>query len=270
MSTEFVIIFWIVVAVVTLIALLIHAAIDWGGTYDFDDLIETFAESYGWVTVLVCLGIGGIVFGFIAWIWWAMLIITIVLVIAGVVIGVIIHHANSYDYDEESESEDKKIQTSFKCKNCGSSIVKEIYFDDDGYQRIKYYCEHCDSVFSKRELYGLKNPDSKIEEYDLEDWEEEYFKACDILEFKPHNNHTQKQIDRKKERLENMSWSGEYEYEDDTMDTDEALDYAYDFFSDNEDEIQDYLNRYTPEEIKKRYEYYLLIESIDDDEDDED
>ena len=262
------------VAAIALIALIIHSAIVEGSEFNIFDIFDIFFEEFGWVTVAIIGAIGGIIFGFIAWIWWAMLLITIALIPITIVVAIIIYRRIALDR-EEDEKERKKVEiikTSYECKNCGAKILQKTYTDDDDCKKVVYYCEHCGSMYTKEELStSPKKTKTKTNDRELDDWEEEYFKACEIMEFKPYNMHTEKQIDRKRDRLQDLYDEGEYEYEDEVMDTEEALDYATEFLCDNENEIQDYLEQYTLEEIKKRYEYYLsLVDEEDDDEDDED
>ena len=57
-------------------ALLLIACIAYGKLAICDDLEDFFAEG-GWLVILAGLAVAAIVYGFIYWIWWAMLIITV-------------------------------------------------------------------------------------------------------------------------------------------------------------------------------------------------
>ena len=83
------------------------------------------------------------------------------------------------------------------------------------------------------------------------------------MQFKPHNKHSEKQIERKYEKLENLLDEGETIYDfDSDADEYDLLEEGYEFFSDNEDEIEEYFKRYSPEEIIKRYNFYKKCQDL--------
>ena len=108
-------------------ALLLIACIVYSKLAICDDL-EDFFDEGGWLVILAGLAVAAIVYGFIYWIWWAMLIITVgVAALALIVAGVYVHYENSgYDNEDVDYIEDKKDEetTRYKCPNCGAAIVK--------------------------------------------------------------------------------------------------------------------------------------------------
>ena len=262
MSLEFIIIFWVIVAVVALIALLIHSVIVEGSSFDLGSIVEVFFESFGWATVLIVAVIGGIIFGFIAWIWWITLIIAILLVAVCGFTALVVYTFHSSNKKDEKKQGQKEIKTNYECKNCGSKLIKRIYIDKDGDEKVEYRCDYCDTVFGENEINGYPKIEQKKDTHDLDDWEEEYFEVCVLLRFKPQNNHTLKQVDRKIETLEEMYDSGSLSYDGD-LDPEDALEFAYDFFSENMNEIEAYLKKYSQEEIKKRFECYLSSNDLE-------
>ena len=98
--------------------------------------------------------------------------------------------------------------------------------------------------------------EQNAEEFELTDFEEEYFDACLVMGFRPHNVHTQKQIDRKHDKILDQIDNGELTFDDDDREDSDILDEAYDFFSDNVDEIEEYLKTEKEEKIKAKFEYY--------------
>jgi len=265
-----ILIFWIVVGVIAIIASIIHLGI--AGDLDCFD-IEDFFDDFVWVTLLVCLAIGGIVFGFLNWYWWAMLLILggiIAVAIPIIIIVLSVRRKEEKAFEEEIKKVvEEKEQTSYNCPNCAAKITKIIRTDYYGHKKIKYVCEHCNTTLNKGEVLAFTNPDTKIEAYDLDDWEEEYFDACETLNFKPHNHHSEKQIDRKVESLQERIDNGEdiYEVDDYDYDQEDILNTAYDFFIENTDEIDEYLEQHTKEEIQKRYNYFLSLHEFEEDED---
>lgn len=79
-------------------ALLLIACIVYSKLAICDGLEDFFSEG-GWLVILAGLAVAAIVYGFIYWIWWAMLIITVgVAALALIVAGVYVHYENSgYD-----------------------------------------------------------------------------------------------------------------------------------------------------------------------------
>lgn len=240
------------------------------------DFADFLIDDYGWINILSCVGVGGIVAGFIFWSWKIMLIIVSSLVGLGVIAGIIVwivlyirDKHEDYEYgDDEYESEEiiSSNKSIYKCKNCGATLLKQTIEDYDG-RKTRYFCEHCETSGSLKEIRENKqnNETNVVEEIDISDFEEEYFNACIVMGFRPHNKHTQKQIDRKYDKLIDQVENGEIYWEDDDRDDEDILDEAYDFFIENLKEIDEYLEKEKIEDIRKKYEYY-----ISDDEDDED
>lgn len=122
-TTTFIIWYWVIVGIVTLVALLIHAGIDNMGAFDTLDFFDTFFASFGWLTMLIVLSIGGIVYGFITWIWWAMLIIVAGLFGIAGIIAFIVHQYNDYQvkeylkWKEENPEEAAKFEAQYNYIN---------------------------------------------------------------------------------------------------------------------------------------------------------
>ena len=91
---------------------------------------------------------------------------------------------------------------------------------------------------------------------ELTDFEEEYFDACQTFGYKPYNRHTQNQINRKYEKLQEQIDNGEIEFSCRDDDND-VLDCAYNFLLDHIDEINEYFAAVPADEIKMRYEFCL-------------
>lgn len=221
------------------------------------DFAEYLIDDYGWINILSCVGGSAIVAGFIFWSWKIMLIIVASLVVVGAFVGLIIWKLSNRDFSEEDESYEEIISSSksvFKCKNCGASLLKQLVETDEG-RKTRYLCEHCGVSGSLKEI-RQKKTDEKIEEIEINDFEEEYFDACIVMGFRPHNRHTQKQIDRKYDKLMNQIEEDEITFEEDDRDDEDILDEAYAFFSDNVDEIDEYLTKETEENIRKKFDYY--------------
>ena len=255
-------IFWVIVGVVALIASFIHIGIVEGfDGIDLFDFLDDFFGDYAWVTFLTIGAIGAAIFGFLNWHWWATLLILIGVVIIVIIIAIIVHKKSEKElkeYEEASnEVEEIKEQTIHSCPNCGAKITKITTIDFYDHKTVKYVCEHCNSVLDKKTAFEMEHPDSEIEFYDLDDWEEEYFDACRKLDFKPHNHHSEKQLDRRVSSIEERIDNCEDVYDEtDGLDQYDILNNAYDFFIDNADEIDEYLNENSKEEIQKRYTYY--------------
>ena len=252
--------FWLIAAIVLIVACVAHFFIA-----ECIDIADFFDEG-GWITILAVAVISAIVYGFIYWIWWAMLIITVgVAALALIVAGVYAHYENSgYDNEDVDYSEDKKDEetTRYKCPNCGAAISK-IYVGGN----IVYKCAYCNTTFDKKDLklvVSIDDRNGKTVEIEIDDFEEEYFEACERMNFRPYNIHSAKQIERRRDKLDRLIQNGEDVYDEDCYDQDEILEDAYDFFIDNEREIKEYFDKYGDEEIKKRYEAYA-----DGDEEDE-
>lgn len=249
-------------------ALLLIACIVYGKLAICDDLEDFFAEG-GWLVILAGLAVAAIVYGFIYWIWWAMLIITVgVAALALIVAGVYVHYENSgYDNKDVDYSEDKKDEetTRYKCPNCGAAISK-IYVGGN----IVYKCAYCNTTLDKKDLklvVSIDDRNGKTVEIEIDDFEEEYFEACERMLFRPYNFHSMKQIERRRDKLDRLIQNGEDVYDEDYYDQDEILEDAYEFFIDNEREIKEYFDKYGEEEIKKRYEAYADGGGAEDEED---
>lgn len=240
--------FWIIAAIVLIIACVAHYFIaDCCGLEDF------FTCEYGWVTIIAVAVIAPIIYGFIYWIWWAMLIImSVAAVIAAVTVYLVVRHENA-DYDGETDyDEDDDELTRYKCPNCGAAISK-VYTDGE----IGYKCAYCNTTFEKKDMKLVIAVDG-AGYIEIDDFEEEYFNACERMDFRPYNFHSEKQIERKRDKLKKMIDNYEQIYDDVyfSRDAEEILEEAYDFFIENESEIKEYFDKYGETEIKNRYEAY--------------
>lgn len=259
MSTP--VIFWIAVGAIAIIAFLIYAYEDNVGIDDFDDIVGSFIEGVGWIIVLSIIGIGAIIYGFVFWIWWIMLIIVLGVAVIAVVVWLITHN-RSYRYKETGEIENKVVKTKYKCENCGANISKIITGDGYGGERIIYKCDYCGITYDENDDYNEDEEDGG-DEYDdeeitLTDFEEEYFNACEKFFYKPYNEHSASRIENKyKELCARLKHGTIYEDSDDAKIDEIDLVSAYNFFKEQESEIEDYFLDYDEDEIKSRYEYYL-------------
>ena len=265
-----IIVFWVIALIVLIIACVIHSL----ATDSFLDFEEFFVYEHGWVTLLVVLGIELIVFACIFWIWWAMLIIVFGMSAVAGIIAFFVIRARSAEYDDEDEEDDEDAQpTRFKCPNCGGAIVKiEVDYDlTHGKPTYIYKCPYCGITFEEKDVSKLDktsgkgdvaavkngNDNGDLTYSDLNDFEEEYFEACERMLFRPYNLHTEKQIERKYKNLSDKIDSFEDIYDDiGYFYSADILEKAYDFLNDNEEEIQEYFDKYGEEEIKKRYDVY--------------
>lgn len=115
---------------------------------------------------------------------------------------------------------------------------------------------------------SIDDRNGKTVEIEIDDFEEEYFEACERMLFRPYNFHSMKQIERKKTKLNEKIKRYEDIYEDvDWYYSGDILNDSYDFFIDNEREIKEYFDKYGEEEIKKRYEAYTDGGGEEDEED---
>ena len=229
--------FFIIAAVVLLAACAIH----WfaAGCCDLEDF---FIDEYGWVTILCVVLLSLIVFGFIFWVWWIMLIITgAIAVIAIPLIYYFFFYYPDYDEDDENDEDNETYKTKYKCLNCGAPVTETI----NG-RKHTFKCEFCQTDYTKSELFSGKNDND--EKFSLSDFETEYFEACDIFGFQPQYNHSASQIDRKYEKLYEKNYDCEFE---------ENLEDAYDFFSEEETSIKEYLTKNDENTIEKKYRFYL-------------
>lgn len=264
-------IFWVIVGVVALIASFIHVGIVEGfDGLDLSDFLDDFFGEFVWVTFLACCAIGAIIFGILNWYWWAVLLILGGIVLITIIVVIIVYNVKKRgerEYEEAvNEVEEEKEQTMHSCPNCGAKITKITTTNYYGHKSIKYVCEHCNTAMDKKTAFEMVHPESKIEFFDLDDWEEEYFDACRKLEFKPHNHHSEKQLDRRVSNIEERIDNCEDVYDEtEGLDQYDILNNAYDFFIDNMDEIEDYLDKYQKEEIQKRYAYYCVSQELEED-----
>ena len=238
---------------------------------DFEDF---FFDGYGWVTITAVCVLTGIVFGFIFWVWWAMLIIVgAVLLLGGGIAIVLYKKAGSYQTEEEGDEEVTEVKTNFRCPNCGGYIIK-----GEAHRKKRYHCPYCNTVFTLKELQRGEATTSgqeikdKSAVTDLSDFEEEYFDACYRLMLRPYNEHSKRQLERRYEQLQNRLIDVDKLYEDTDRDDDELLDEAYEFLSEEKEAIEAYLNEEQEEVIKARYEYFLenYISGEEDEEEDDD
>ncbi|MDY6367306.1 MAG: hypothetical protein SPL13_02165 [Clostridia bacterium] len=253
-------IFWIIVGVVAIIALLIHTYISEAGIDDIEDVFECFIGDGGWITVLIVLGIGAIIFGFVFWIWWAMILI----VAAVFTLVLVVLYFIGRDYNDENEEEKDIIKTKFKCTNCGAAIEKIT--TEDWEKKIVYKCPYCGITYTKKDLLNEKsvNEVKSNEKIELTDFEEEYFNSCFRLFFKPYNNHSVKMIEGKYNSLKGKIDDCEDIYEDiDCFDSEDILQSSKDFLINNEQEINDYILKIGETEIKRRYEFYCELKDAD-------
>ena len=247
--------FLIVAVVLTIISNGIHFKC--AECYDFEDY---FIDEYGWINLTACVGVSVIMAGFIFWSWQIMLIILLVLVVVGVSVLLIFLKTLNKE-DDKGKKSVLRSKSTYKCKNCGSNFIKEVVEDEyEETRRINYICEHCGISGSLKELRSEKG-NKQNEEIEIDDFEEEYFDACLIMGFRPYNTHTQKQIDRKYDKLMDQIENGEISYEDDARDDEDILNEAYDFFNENKGEIEDYLS--AEENIKERFDFYQSEEVSD-------
>ena len=257
-------IFLIVSGIVLVVALIIHKLIV-DGDLDLDMLDMFFIDDGGWITVLVVVLLAAIVYGFIFWIWWAMLLIVLGVSTLGVVGLIVLVHFIRKEEESSDESDDEddneEIATGYHCQGCGASLFKRFCEDDEGNMRPVYCCDFCGAQYTKKDLENkMTDSDTNVEEVDLDDWEEEYFDACYYLRFKPYCEHSERQLQRRYDQL-----NEEYDSADIDDDQWEKIEAANEFFKDEENEIGQYLQSNDEETIKKHYQYYLsLIEDEDD------
>ena len=273
-GTGFGILFWgwpwtIVLSVaIPLAVLLIACAIHWR-VKDCIDFGDFFIDEYGWVTVLAVCGVSGIVLGCIYWIWWAALLIGLGVALC-VGVGIVLYNKYAWgdvgEEEEEDPAEEKK--SNFRCPNCGAQLVKG---------RKQFRCPYCGTYFTKKELredrareQGEEFP-KDVPAPDLDDFEEEYFDACFRLDFRPYNAHTEKQLERRYNKLSEQLSCGEFTYcdDEDGYQSEDMLEEAYSFFREEGKAIARYLNESDADEIRKRYEFFCQALTSDDDEEDE-
>lgn len=181
-----------------------------------------------------------------------LIIMSVAAVIAAVTVYLVVRHENA-DYDGETDyDEDDDELTRYKCPNCGAAISK-VYTDGE----IGYKCAYCNTTFEKKDMKLVIAVDG-AGYIEIDDFEEEYFNACERMDFRPYNFHSEKQIERKRDKLKKMIDNYEQIYDDVYFgrDEEEILEEAYDFFIENESEIKEYFDKYGETEIKNRYEAY--------------
>lgn len=265
-------IFLLVSVIVLVLACFIHYC-----AAECIDAEDFFIDEYGWITIVAILALALVVYGFIYWLWWAMLIIVGGLAVIAVIVFLIFYALdggferyddNDYIDDDSDDDEEsgKRVITRYKCPNCGAAITKyENPFGD----KKKYRCDYCGTSFEKKDLKIITtciNENNEKTEIEIDDFEEEYFEACERMDFRPYNRHTYKQIDRKRDKLQDMLDNCKNIYEDvSSYDSEDILDNAYDFLTDNEGEIEEYFDKYGEATIKERYEAYRKTEGDDND-----
>lgn len=210
---------------------------------DSDGFVEYLIDDFGWLNILICVVLSAIIAGFIFWSWLIMLIIMLALLVIGAIVAIIIYKKNNDD-NEDYDEEIIERKSNFKCESCGAHLIRQEIETYDGLE-VNYICEHCGISFDKSELNKNKKSNKKEinEEIDLTDFEEEYFENCLIMNFRPYNKHTISQIERKYDKL-----IDECEIDEDDLDS------AYDYFCENLDEIDEYIEN--EKSIKERFEYY--------------
>lgn len=262
-------IFFLVFGIVLIIVMTIYHYIMEDDLWfvDADDFMDFMLYDYGLLVLLGLIALGGIIFGFIFWNWKIMLIITCAIAIIAIFILVTIliikHVKKEEEYCEEDYDsiENDKMTTCYKCKNCGANISKIIKNN-----KIIYFCDYCKVSYTKKELLNLSKNDKDDDKYsdiELTDFEEEYFKNSQIMFLKPTSFHSSKVIDRKYDNLVDRIYNDEVLYNVSDEDQEDILDSAYDFFDEFEEEIEDYHKNTDVNEIKRRYEYFLLINEED-------
>ncbi len=254
----------IIVGVILIIACLIH----WFSA-DCLDLGDFFIDEHGWITITAVLGGGLVIAGFIFWIWWATLII--VIAVAGITIAAYYIYEyveyGGYGSEDEAEEEDDEKTTEkskYKCVNCGANLIRVIKNGSLNAKNSYYRCEYCGINYTKRDLMQtVKNEDSSNARFsgiELNDFEEEYFEACEKLGFRPYNEHSEKEIERRYNKLSEKLYEEDGNFSDDDLsEQEEALDYANDFFAENDREITKYIANTPQDDIKLRYEYYIYL-----------
>lgn len=257
-------VFFIVFGIILIAACIIH----WFAA-NCVDLEDFLIDEHGWVTIIVVIAVGAVVAGFVFWIWWVMLIILGCLAVIGGIAGLIIRRANDYGgYYDGDDEEVVSQKTKYKCDNCGAKLVKFTVkkgFDD----KTEYKCEYCGVSYTAKELLGVKMgadwmKEKGFDEMTLTDFEEEYFEACERFMFRPYNEHTQNEIERRYDKLNAKIDRYEDVYEDvNEWDQREVLEEANDFLTESEKEIKEYFAKHTTENIKKRYEFYSYMKKAD-------
>jgi predicted RNA-binding Zn-ribbon protein involved in translation (DUF1610 family) len=286
------IIFAIVAGAITLLACLIHLGI----TDSFGEPVDWFTDEFGWAVILACLALFGVIFGFIFWIWWAMLIITVSViatiivcavhansqssidvmdwltddsgwivllmclvltgVLAGIVLGILFWLQNREDTEDEECEEDEESEeqkSNYDCPNCGSKIVRVVFYKADR-KNSKYECRYCDTNFKKNQL--VNDADSKSEK-SLSTFEQEYFEACYIMALSPLEKHSKAMIERKYKKQEHKIEEGELVFHWDSIDCDEMLENAKEFFADFKEEIGAYLAESKKPETSEKWKHFV-------------
>ena len=128
-TTTFIMWYWIIVGIIALAVALIHAGIENMGAFDLEDFFDAFFGELGWLFTLIVLALGGIVFAFIAWIWWAMLLIILgIFAIAGI-IALCVHLYNEHELKE---------YMAWKAANPEEAAKLEAGYEQDDEEEIDY------------------------------------------------------------------------------------------------------------------------------------
>ena len=253
LATVLFVIFTVVGAIAGIVACVLH--------YNFSSCygIEDFFANGVWITALAAVILELLIAGF-TYLNMVLMFIVAGFSVCGIVALYILHaikqrrkaNSCSVEYEENTEGETRVMATDYKCPHCGAMITKFVN------EKAIYKCEYCGTVFDrknlKKEIRAAHKEKQKIR---INDFEEEYFEACDRMALRPYNVHSLKQIERKFDKLRNLIYEGYEIYEDVDYDiSGNVLDEAHDFLTDNREEISDYLDEYTEDEIRKRYEVY--------------
>lgn len=252
---------------VTFIVMLVHCYIE-NGTLEDVGFLEYFVDDGGFLVLLGLVILGAIIFGFIFWNWWIMLIILvpIILVVVGLAIWFIKKDLKEAAIEEGEKRRRKNytehMLTNYKCQNCGASLTK-IKTVKNGKKTVVYSCEHCGVTYDQNEI----KLDEKIEntkgskDFDLTDFEEEYFNSCYVLGIKPYNEVSETTLERKKNKkinqlIDEYDAEDEYDLEDESPEYAELID-SYEYLFDIEEELETYKEENDTDEIKEKYNYYL-------------
>ena len=192
-SSTFSMWYWIVVGVIALVAVLIHAGIDNDGAFDLEDFFDTFFGEGGWITLLVILGLGGLVYAFI-WNWLVMLFITIgLIIVSGIVLKIAFgkmkdnkkenyQNYNSSNSEEEDGEEDEEREEDDEWEEEGEYIDIDPEYDevedfvDNPYalacfslSQLREYCEDNElpdyKKMTKKEIINLIVHYNEVDEF---------------------------------------------------------------------------------------------------------
>lgn len=145
LSNDFIMWYWIGVGIVALLAVLIHTGIENMGMFELDDILDTFFGEFGWVTMLVVAGLGGIIFLFIFWSWKVMLSIVLGILGLFVIIGIIFLVICCFDKDDENqEDENEKLEYEYfdpEYENVEDYVNNPKALSAFSLKQLKEYCE---------------------------------------------------------------------------------------------------------------------------------